>query len=44
MMQEGLPYRDKNYFKDGTMNESTKGAHELAPPQPGGFPGFKPKI
>lgn len=24
MMQEGLPYRDINYFKDGTTNESTK--------------------
>ncbi|WP_059050544.1 contractile injection system protein, VgrG/Pvc8 family [Paenibacillus senegalimassiliensis] len=44
MMQEGLPYRDINYFKDGTRNESTKGAHEIAPPQPGGFPGFKPKF
>lgn len=44
MMQEGLPYRDINYFKDGIINEATKGAHELAPPQPGGFPGFKPKF
>lgn len=44
MMQEGLPYRDRNYFIDGTINESTKGAHELAPQQPGGFPGFKPKF
>lgn len=44
MMQDGLPYRDINEFNGGTKYESTKGAHELAPPQPGGFPGFKPKI
>lgn len=44
MMQEGLPYRDINYFKHGSANEKTKGAHELAPPQPGPFPDFKPKL
>ncbi|WP_222124444.1 hypothetical protein [Paenibacillus xylanexedens] len=44
MMKDGLPYRDINEFNGGIKNESTKGAHELSPPQPEGFPGFKPKF
>ncbi|WP_272491064.1 hypothetical protein [Paenibacillus apiarius] len=43
-MQEGMAYRDINYFKNGKTTDETKAAHERAPKQPGGFPGFKPKI
>lgn len=42
MMQEGLPYRDIRSFEEGKgLTGNPPGAHDLAPPQPGDFPGIK---
>lgn len=45
MMQEGMPYRDIQSFEPGKgFTKNPPGAHDLAPAQPGDFPGFKPNL